>query len=723
MKFEYEDDELNYFGNYNYSEQINEISPFKAYEKSNKKKIYYNNNMFSIDNTKINFIRKNKNNYPEINFRNSTNSKINNNYAKNGRHSSNSKNNFYNNNLFRDTNNDAGIFKNINNPKYNHKKYKDYRYMPQTKYTNDNYFKRNLSNSNLKNHDFLFNENINVNGGKFNNISNLNYTNNNQIFNPMRKKRPNNRYQQNLNQNDILMSENIYSFNNFPLNNSNIRSRQNNYKNINFRNNDILTNQISNNFNKIDLNINQIKRNKFIGNNNKMNRKKRIIELKEDLKNESESLSQIAEILYNYHLKQKNEKKLQNKNEFSDDKINNINIIDLNKDGEKDFINNNIINVHFNKKRENIIKNDFQLEIKEENRNNNYIDYTSINKRKNYYPSPQIKEKIDFRSDIETKEFNSLQFKAFKGRKNSLFQEYDEKEESKEHIINLLNNKKRDNINLLNEDNIFFENTYKSPLRKSKKRIIIKSDKNENEIINNEDSICNYKNYDYSENNKIYNADNEQDEDDKVLGNDYEDFEIENNNINGREEQFNFNFNNNFNFSKDDDDINFLKERKDSKDNLENSDNEDIKENENNESNENFQDQLINSGLNIEEDAQLMNDNNDNSDDNNNNNFNNRNKSGIFHYILLRHFGFDILEYERNQVNQENQLDDSSFYSFNQNNHTINGSTEFSINDQNSNSASNQSANPSVNESFNSNGQKVSQELLICSGENINKEN
>lgn len=99
---------------------------------------------------------------------------------------------------------------------------------------------------------------------------------------------------------------------------------------------------------------------------------------------------------------------------------------------------------------------------------------------------------------------------------------------------------------------------------------------------------------------------------------------------------------------------------------------------------------------------------NNNDNESNDNHINNPNISG--HNLLmslLQWFGL----IERSGYDQS----ESSFFSFNQNNNTINGSTEFSISDS-KNDSNIQLANESINDSLNKEKQNLSQELLIYSG-------
>jgi len=95
-------------------------------------------------------------------------------------------------------------------------------------------------------------------------------------------------------------------------------------------------------------------------------------ESEEDDKSEDESLSKIADDLYNIYLK-----------------------------------NNNQNNIIINNENEKIFK-----EINDKNSNNNILLKIKNNKLNGI-------KKIDFSSDIETKCFQSIEFKSFKNKRNS----------------------------------------------------------------------------------------------------------------------------------------------------------------------------------------------------------------------------------------------------------------------------------------------------------------
>ena len=89
--------------------------------------------------------------------------------------------------------------------------------------------------------------------------------------------------------------------------------------------------------------------------------------------------------------------------------------------------------------------------------------------------------------------------------------------------------------------------------------------------------------------------------------------------------------------------------------------------------------------------------------------------NGMLRYLILRYFGF-LRDSNENENRNNNQLNESSFYSFNENNNTIFGSTQLSIRESNNNSNT-QSENATSNADLNNEEKNFPQELLICSGE------
>ena len=219
------------------------------------------------------------------------------------------------------------------------------------------------------------------------------------------------------------------------------------------------------------------------------------------------------------------------------------------------------------------------------------------------------------------------------------------------------------NNNEEEKDNTFFENTQNSPLKSFKNGNIIYGNEkeNDNELIDKEDS-------------KFSNHINE-DDNDQNKGNLY------------LEENIN---------SKNDEEPSNSNSLQNSIIRLSNQ--EEIKENENNELNENRGNQII-----LIEARERP------------NNF--RELFAYYRYrmALIRFFGFDPDGFE-NENENINQSDESSFYSFDENNNTIIGSTDSSIHDSNNNSNEN-SDNSSLNDNSSNEEKNLSQELLICSGE------
>ena len=332
----------------------------------------------------------------------------------------------------------------------------------------------------------------------------------------------------------------------------------------------------------------------------------------------------------------------------------NINI--NNEEEEKEILTKDLISKPFkNNQIRPMIENNFQIEINEKNRSNSFNHNQRENNKINYYRDYNKLERIDFRKDIHTKYFDCFQFKAFKKEKNNSFNEYDGEEESKDNSINILNNNEEE------KDNTFFENSHNSPLKSFKNGNIIYGNEkeNDNELIDKEDS-------------KFSNHINE-DDNDQNKGNLY------------LEENIN---------SKNDEEPSNSNSLQNSIIRLSNQ--EEIKENENNELNENRGNQII-----LIEARERP------------NNF--RELFAYYQYrmALIRFFGFDPDGFENENINQSNE---SSFYSFDENNNTIIGSTDSSIHDSNNNS-NEHSDNSSLNDNSNNEEKNLSQELLICSGE------
>ena len=148
------------------------------------------------------------------------------------------------------------------------------------------------------------------------NINNANYNLKNNIN--LNNKRGNN------NMINIKQGNKINNFNNNNYININ---KNNNNKLYLSKNNNILNNDIniskSINYNKININLNnnETKKidynyNNIIINKNKENRKKRLIEFKEEEQKEDDSLSKLADDLYNVYLKKNNKNNIITNNEI-----------------------------------------------------------------------------------------------------------------------------------------------------------------------------------------------------------------------------------------------------------------------------------------------------------------------------------------------------------------------------------------------------------------------
>lgn len=255
---------------------------------------------------------------------------------------------------------------------------------------NRNIFSRNINynnNNNLarRNNNMNFENNINNNNrnmrNKYSNEINNDYINyqyryNDNNFNLDKNINLKNRGRNNFihlkNENNI--NRNIFN----PINNKNkfyitedINNKVNNNININSNNNINFSNTI--NYNKINNNFNKKQTDRINSNFLCIKEKlKRMPESGEDDKSEDESLSKIADDLYNIYLK-----------------------------------NNNQNNIIINNENEKIFK-----EINDKNSNNNILLKIKNNKLNGI-------KKIDFSSDIETKCFQSIEFKSFKNKRNS----------------------------------------------------------------------------------------------------------------------------------------------------------------------------------------------------------------------------------------------------------------------------------------------------------------
>ena len=246
-----------------------------------------------------------------------------------------------------DFNNQRNMFMNLENynptevlnPSKNHAKVSPFIYnkmYPQQEKTNNikglkknnnndmklrnNFFKRNLNNQNLKHENTALKKNININNKMNNNIP---YKNNKNIPNQMKNIGQNYQIQSNRKKNQIYIPPNINMNNNFILNNNINNNVKFAKKNI-LRNIDEIPNyQLRKNKEQNDI-IN--KNNKVNNNKNKKNnihriRKDKMIKDKPIENEEDESLSNIAEELYNAFVKKNKKKKKKEKKNIINNKI------------------------------------------------------------------------------------------------------------------------------------------------------------------------------------------------------------------------------------------------------------------------------------------------------------------------------------------------------------------------------------------------------------------
>ena len=377
MEFNHNEKKLNNKANYNYYIENEENFSFDDNEISFKYKFIPNKDK------KYNFIDNNRNVHQRIeNYYTYKNSPI-----KMKRKNLKNTNNIYQNsykdqNLFLNLNyfNNNNLINNNHNILNN--QYKNIRYKENFINNNNN----NYMNANLRRDDNIYNS-ININD--------------NYIFNQIKQKNQNNKIDDN------------FSLNNYININNDIKYG----KKLNLKNNDRFPNKKDNYDN-------------FINNKIQTKIKKRKIEEKYNKKNEDESLTKIADDLYNYILEQNEEEKPKLKNN------NIIKNINLNKEFERG------INININTK----FFQDYKIP------NNNHNNLNNLN-------------------NINICNFNQSKFN---NKKYDIFQKNNDEDKSKKNII------KKDE----------FEKYNISPLKSSNKIINISEevDINEIKIINNEDS-------------------------------------------------------------------------------------------------------------------------------------------------------------------------------------------------------------------------------------------
>ena len=456
MEFNHQANNLNGNTNYNYLENEdifsfnnNEIAfKYKFFPNKTNKSNFIDNNQNAIkrkDNLNINNFT-NKNNSVKMKGKNRKNT----NSIYQNLHKD--QNLFFNPNYFNNNNNLIEENYNILNNQYNNIRHK------HNFTNNDNYNYNNIDarNKYSNNENMNINPNNNFNIRKVDNIHDLNNMNDDDyyIFNQIKHKNKNNKFQNNFNKKEFSIPKNNIIDNNFSLNkNININNDIKYCKKINLKNCEEFPNQRDN-------------YNKFVENKIHLKSKKRVIEEKEDRKNEEESLSKIADDLFNYFMEQKGEKKPHRKN--------NIKNINLNKENKKG------INININTK---------------------------------YLPDHIIQEK-------ERNQHNTNQ-SEFKNRKYNIFQKNDGKDEPKDNIIKKEENKDYSHkiselIGQLKTINI-------SQQKRLNRSIISLEDNriNENVFINKDDSK-------YVEAREIFYNDNKQDRNDNRLKMDYESEKIKN---------------------------------------------------------------------------------------------------------------------------------------------------------------------------------------------------
>ena len=201
---------------------------------------------------------------------------------------------FYNSNNF----NNNLIEENYNYLSNQNKNKRDKQYFINN--NNNYYINKNLKNK-YPNDDYgSLDQNLNFHNRIRNNsiqeLNYINYMNDGYIHNQTKIKNKNNQFQNNINRKEIFNPKNFEFVNNININNDIQYNKKINLRYIN-------------EFPKQRNDYSQ-----YIENKIQLKRKKRVIEGKEDTKNEDESLSKIADDLFNYCLIQKKEKNIPSKN-------------------------------------------------------------------------------------------------------------------------------------------------------------------------------------------------------------------------------------------------------------------------------------------------------------------------------------------------------------------------------------------------------------------------
>ena len=330
----YDMEQMNYYNNNNFYHM--NLDPFGYVNGvSNGKKTYLRDQIMPEAKNKkkhnrINSLEENIGNlYGNFNIFNKDINKINNNFGqrieKKPALNFNVFNNHYNAYMNLDNYNPTEIV----SPTKNQVKIMPFKYrkmyQKQKKPNNINNLKRNLNNQKLKHENMSLkkNENINNNMYNMNNMNiNIPYKNNQIMTNQMKNFGQNKQFQPNVVKNKIHSPSNNYMNKNFILKN-NIENNINYPRKNNLRNNDQFPNHQLREYKEKNNTINQSNKannNKNIGNNVHKIRKDKIINDKPIENEDDESLSNIAEEIYNVFVKKNKKKKQQQEKEIEKDK-------------------------------------------------------------------------------------------------------------------------------------------------------------------------------------------------------------------------------------------------------------------------------------------------------------------------------------------------------------------------------------------------------------------
>ena len=330
----YDMDQMNYYNNNNFYHM--NLDPFGyVNDVSNGKKTYLRDQIMpeaknKKKHTRFNSLHENIGNlYGNFDIFNRDINKINNNFGqrieKKPALNFNVFNNHYNAYMNLDNYNPTEIF----SPTKNQVKIMPFKYrkmyQKQKKPNNINNLKRNLNNQKLKHENMSLKKNENINNNMFNmNNMNINipYKNNQIMTNQMKNFGQNKQFQPNVVKNKIHSPSNNYMNKNFILKN-NIENNINYPRKNNLRNNDQFPNHQLREYKEKNNTINQSNKannNKNIGNNVHKIRKDKIINDKPIENEDDESLSNIAEEIYNVFVKKNKKKKAKQEKEIEKDK-------------------------------------------------------------------------------------------------------------------------------------------------------------------------------------------------------------------------------------------------------------------------------------------------------------------------------------------------------------------------------------------------------------------